>query len=323
MQIEVHTGRPAAGHGSRLGRAQAGRRPPGAARRPEQAARRAVGVQPLAPAGVRLHPRRQALERPALRRLPGRHRRATSPSRGSSSQRFEAIDTTGFPEQEALNKELMVRDLRDGIEGVEVQGLADAGQPDRRHPPRARRSSPSLLPFTTAKDYDDYITRCKQAARGDRPDDRHHAPGHGRRADAAEVPAGEGGDAGRAASPPRKPEKSPFAAAARRSSPTTIPEAEQERIRDADARRHPRLASLPAYAKFAKFVQRGVRAARAAPRSACGRCRTARPATPARVKQSTTTDLTAGGDPPDRPARGGAHRGRDAGDRQEARLQPT
>src|ERR1700678_4043052 len=27
--------------------------------------------------------------------------------------RFEAIDTTGFPEQEALNKTLMVRDLQD------------------------------------------------------------------------------------------------------------------------------------------------------------------------------------------------------------------
>ena len=32
--------------------------------------------------------------------------------------RFEAIDTTGFPEQEALNKTLMVRNLKEGIEGL-------------------------------------------------------------------------------------------------------------------------------------------------------------------------------------------------------------
>src|ERR1700735_4939594 len=32
--------------------------------------------------------------------------------------RFEAIDTSGFPEQEALNKTLMVRDLRMGLEGA-------------------------------------------------------------------------------------------------------------------------------------------------------------------------------------------------------------
>src|SRR5580658_5536194 len=32
--------------------------------------------------------------------------------------RFEAIDTTGFPEQEALNKTLMVRDLKFVLEGA-------------------------------------------------------------------------------------------------------------------------------------------------------------------------------------------------------------
>src|SRR6202789_194814 len=32
--------------------------------------------------------------------------------------RFEAIDTTGFPEQEALNKALMVRDLKMRVEGA-------------------------------------------------------------------------------------------------------------------------------------------------------------------------------------------------------------
>src|ERR1700730_9956538 len=32
--------------------------------------------------------------------------------------RFEAIDTSGFPEQEGLNKQLMVRDLKIGLEGA-------------------------------------------------------------------------------------------------------------------------------------------------------------------------------------------------------------
>jgi uncharacterized protein (DUF885 family) len=37
-------------------------------------------------------------------------------------RRFEAIDTTGFPEQEALNKELMVLNLSRGIEGYRFKG---------------------------------------------------------------------------------------------------------------------------------------------------------------------------------------------------------
>src|SRR3954469_25127341 len=37
-------------------------------------------------------------------------------------QRFQAIDTTGFPEQERLTQELMVRDLREGLEGAKFKG---------------------------------------------------------------------------------------------------------------------------------------------------------------------------------------------------------
>src|SRR2546421_9277054 len=33
-------------------------------------------------------------------------------------QRFEAVDATGFPEQEALNKALMVRNLKEQLEGA-------------------------------------------------------------------------------------------------------------------------------------------------------------------------------------------------------------
>src|SRR3954467_10027698 len=37
-------------------------------------------------------------------------------------QRFQAIDTTGFPEQERLNQALMVRDLQEVLEGAKFRG---------------------------------------------------------------------------------------------------------------------------------------------------------------------------------------------------------
>jgi uncharacterized protein (DUF885 family) len=75
-------------------------------------------------------------------------------------KRFEAIDTTGFPDQEVLNKELMVRDLRQGVEGArfkpwempvtQFSGIhIDAPQ------------LVSVLSFDSVKDYEDYITRLK------------------------------------------------------------------------------------------------------------------------------------------------------------------
>jgi hypothetical protein len=45
--------------------------------------------------------------------------------------RFEAIDTSGFPEQEALNKTLMVRDLKIQLA---FQSLGNARRPAERYP---------------------------------------------------------------------------------------------------------------------------------------------------------------------------------------------
>src|SRR5437868_11607669 len=36
--------------------------------------------------------------------------------------KFSAVDTTGFPEQEQLNKKLMVRDLKEQLEGAKFKG---------------------------------------------------------------------------------------------------------------------------------------------------------------------------------------------------------
>jgi uncharacterized protein (DUF885 family) len=78
--------------------------------------------------------------------------------------RFEAIDTAGFPEQEALNKTLMVRDLRMALDGArfkswempvsQIEGL-----------PIDLPELVTVLPFGSVKDYDDYISRLRQVPR--------------------------------------------------------------------------------------------------------------------------------------------------------------
>ncbi|HJQ35948.1 MAG TPA: DUF885 domain-containing protein [Thermoanaerobaculia bacterium] len=73
-------------------------------------------------------------------------------------KRFEAIDTTGFGEQERLNRDLMVRDLREGLESSKFNWWQmPVNQMGGIHLGAAQL--PSALPFQTAKDYDDYIVR--------------------------------------------------------------------------------------------------------------------------------------------------------------------
>ncbi len=74
--------------------------------------------------------------------------------------RFEAIDTTGFPEQEALNKQLMVRDLEMGLEGARFKPWEmPVNQQSGIHIDAPQLVS--LLSFENVKDYEDYITRLK------------------------------------------------------------------------------------------------------------------------------------------------------------------
>jgi len=78
--------------------------------------------------------------------------------------RFEPIDTTGFPDQEALNKTLIVRDLKLQLQGarfkpwempIEQQNGVQVRLPDLVN----------VLSFETVKDYEDYISRLKQLPR--------------------------------------------------------------------------------------------------------------------------------------------------------------
>jgi len=75
--------------------------------------------------------------------------------------RFEAVDTSGFPEQEQLNKTLMVRTLREQLDGVKFEDWlmpvnqfwgVQIGLPQRV----------VQFPFDTVKDYDDYTSRLQQ-----------------------------------------------------------------------------------------------------------------------------------------------------------------
>ena len=75
--------------------------------------------------------------------------------------RFEALDTSGFPEQEALNKTLMVRDLKMQLDSarfrpwempVDQQNGIQISLPDLV----------TVLSFQSVKDYEDYISRLRQ-----------------------------------------------------------------------------------------------------------------------------------------------------------------
>ena len=104
--------------------------------------------------------------------------------------RFEAIDTTGFPEQEVLNKELMVRDLKMDLEGARFKPWEmPVTQENGIHIDAPQLVS--VLSFASVKDYEDYIARLKLDSAAVRPDHRADAQRHGRGTDAAEDAAGE------------------------------------------------------------------------------------------------------------------------------------
>ncbi|MFZ3266818.1 MAG: DUF885 domain-containing protein [Terriglobales bacterium] len=74
--------------------------------------------------------------------------------------RFEAIDTTGFPDQEVLNKQLMVRDLSMDLEGARFKPWEmPVNQFSGIHIDAPQLVS--ILSFESVKDYEDYITRLK------------------------------------------------------------------------------------------------------------------------------------------------------------------
>jgi uncharacterized protein (DUF885 family) len=75
--------------------------------------------------------------------------------------KFEAIDVTGFPEQERLNQVLMVRGLREDVERARFKDWEmPVSQFSGIHLRYA--SMPADLPFHKVKDYENYLARLHQ-----------------------------------------------------------------------------------------------------------------------------------------------------------------
>lgn len=72
--------------------------------------------------------------------------------------RFQAIDTTDFPEQELLNQQLMVRNLQESLDNARFEDwLMPVNQFGGVH--IGLPQLVPMLPFATVKDYEDYVAR--------------------------------------------------------------------------------------------------------------------------------------------------------------------
>jgi len=75
-----------------------------------------------------------------------------------SIRTIEAIDTAGFPEQESLNKTLILRQLHDGLDNAQFRPWEmPVNQMNGDHLDLA--ALPSQMPFKTVKDYQNYLAR--------------------------------------------------------------------------------------------------------------------------------------------------------------------
>ena len=165
--------------------------------------------------------------------------------------RFKAVDTTGFPEQEALNKTLMVRDLENSIEDSRFKNWQmPINQISGIHIEAPQLVS--LLSFATVKDYDDYVARLNQLPRlfDETTVQMRKGMAEGMMPPKFLLEKAVAQTEGLAAN---APEKSPFAAPLERF-PEAVPEKDRARIREA-LLGAVRDRVLPAYAKFAKFLK--------------------------------------------------------------------
>ncbi|HEV7923476.1 MAG TPA: DUF885 domain-containing protein [Thermoanaerobaculia bacterium] len=166
-------------------------------------------------------------------------------------ERFQAINTAGFSEQEKLNKELMVRDLKDGLEADRWhEWEMPVNQMGGIHLFAAQ--FPSFLSFTSVKDYDDYITRMKKFPVTIDQTIATMRKGMGEKLMPPKFLLEKvTGQAQKIAD--QDPASTPFALPLQKF-PDSIAEADRARIRN-DFLGAIRTSVLPAYAKFAKFVR--------------------------------------------------------------------
>jgi uncharacterized protein (DUF885 family) len=166
-------------------------------------------------------------------------------------ERFEAVSTVAFSDQETLDRDLMVKNLRDSIEADPFRNWQmPVNQMGGVHLGSAQL--PSLLPFATVKDYDDYIARLKKL-----PVVMADTTANMRKGMAAKLMPPKfllekvAEQASAIAATP--PEKSPFALPLEKM-PDAFSAADRERIRAA-VLEQVRVSVIPAYEKFAAFVR--------------------------------------------------------------------
>jgi uncharacterized protein (DUF885 family) len=165
--------------------------------------------------------------------------------------RFAAIDTTGFPQQEALNKTLMVRDLKMNIEGAKFKPWEmPVSQFSGVHIDMPELVT--VLSFTSVKDYEDYIARLRAMPR---LFDQTEVQMRKGMADGLMKPRILLDQVTKQADEVAKeePEKTPFAKPFQKF-PAAISEADQKRLREAGLAAI-RTAVLPAYVKFTAFMR--------------------------------------------------------------------
>jgi uncharacterized protein (DUF885 family) len=75
-------------------------------------------------------------------------------------KRFEAIDTTGFPDTDKLNQQLMVRQLKDSLKSYDLK-LNEMPLDQMSGVHIALAGFVSSIPFNSTKEYDDYLTRLR------------------------------------------------------------------------------------------------------------------------------------------------------------------
>ncbi|HXY07758.1 MAG TPA: DUF885 domain-containing protein [Terriglobales bacterium] len=164
---------------------------------------------------------------------------------------FQAIDTTGFPDQEVLNKQLMVRDLKMTPEGARFKPWEmPVDQQNGVH--IQLPALVNVLAFDSVKDYEDYIARLKQMPRLFGQVEIQMRKGI---AENWMPPKGVLGEvvkqANELATTPA--DKNPFAQPFNRF-PDAISEADRKRLRETGLRIiHDSI--LPTYAKFTTFVR--------------------------------------------------------------------
>lgn len=166
-------------------------------------------------------------------------------------RKFEAVNTEGFPEQERLNRDLMVRNLREQIEGVRFKSwempVTQFGGIHIDTP-----AFVSLLSFSTVKDYDDYVARLRQLPRAFDETIVQMRKGMRDQLMPPRILLTQVATQ-TAAIAKQKPEESPFAQPLN-NFPKEFSEADRKRLRDAVLAAI-RVQVLPTYAKFLAFVR--------------------------------------------------------------------